>query len=200
MKEPECVVDILDDLDELAADNDKVSVAQMVEGFGDRSYGPFLLVPALLELTPVGAIPGVPTFLALVIAIVAVQMLLGRSHLWLPGFIENRSVSAKKLNAATDKLRGLAEWMDRHFHGRLKHFTTKWYRRIAAIIILGLCASIPPLEIVPFASSGPMLAIACFGLAIMVRDGALMLLATVLSAGAVALGVGLWSGGGDSGG
>ena len=202
MKEPHSVKDILDDLDELAEDKDEVCIADVVEAFGDRSYGPFLLVPALVELTPIGAIPGVPTFLALVIAVVAVQMLVGESHLWLPGFIENRSVKGEKLAKASKKLRGIGKFMDKWFHGRMKHFTSRWYRRLAALIILFLCASIPPLEVLPFASSGPMLAIACFGVAIMVRDGLLMIVATALGIGAIGLGYSLWSGGesGSSGG
>lgn len=201
MKEPHCVKDILDDLDELAEQNDEVSIADVVEAFGDRSYGPFLLVPALVELTPLGAVPGVPTFLAVIIALVAAQMLFGKSHLWLPGIIENRSVKADKLARASGKLRGVAKFMDKWFHGRLKHFTTHWYRRLAALVILFLCASVPPLEVLPFASSGPMLAIACFGVAIMVRDGLLMIIATLLGFGAIGLGYTLMAGGeGGSGG
>ena len=52
-------------------------------------------------------------------------------------------------------------------------------------MILLLCCLVPPLELVPFASSAPMLAIAAFGLALMVRDGLLMLAAFTLSLGAV---------------
>lgn len=195
MKEPECVVDILDALDELADKGEKVAIADVVEKFGGRSYGPFLLIPALLELSPVGAIPGIPTFLAITVGIVAFQMLIGKGHLWLPGFIENRSVSSEKMKKATKKLQGIAKFLDKHFHGRMKHFTGRWYRRIAALIIIALALTIPPLEVIPFASSGPMLAIACFGLAIMVRDGLLMLIATGLSVAAFGLGFGLWSGG-----
>lgn len=198
MKEPECVVDILDDLDELADEQDEVAIADVLEGFGERSYGPILLIFALLEITPIGAIPGVPSFLALTIALIAVQMLLGGSHLWLPGFIENRSVSSDKLDKATDKLRGIAAFLDKHFHGRMTWLTSRWFRRVAAVLILLLCASVPPLEVLPFASSAPMLAIACFGLAMMVRDGLLMLVATGLAMGATgfALAQLLGSGGG----
>lgn len=185
MKEPQCVADILDDLDELADENDEVAIADVLEGFGDRSYGPFLLLLPLLEISPIGAIPGVPSFFALTIAFVAGQMLLGKDHLWLPGFIENRSVSADKLDKASDKLRGIARFLDKHFHGRAKALTSDPARRVAAILILCLCVSVVPLEVLPFASSAPMLAIAGFGLAIMVRDGWLMAAATVAALAAI---------------
>ncbi|WP_237437742.1 exopolysaccharide biosynthesis protein [Altericroceibacterium endophyticum] len=192
---PQNVCDILDCLDDLAEEQDEVSVDRVIHAFGSRSYGPCLIVPALLELTPIGAIPGVPTFLAITIAICAVQIVMGRRHLWLPGLIGNRGISAEKLKQGAEKLRRPARWLDRWFHGRLKALTTGMFTRIAAAIVLLLCCTVPPLELLPFASSGPMLAIAAFGLALLVRDGALMLVALALSAGALGLGayIGLWA-------
>ena len=60
--------------------------------------------------------------------------------------------------------------------------------------MIAICLTVPPLDLVPFGGSGPMLAIAMFGLAILVRDGVLMIVALALSAGAVTLGLLLWSG------
>lgn len=181
LKEPHSVDDILDDLDELAEENDRVSIADTVEAFGQRSWGPLIMLPALLEITPMGGIPGVPTFLAVVIALVAVQMVIGHDHLWMPGFIEDRCVDADKLKKASRKLRGAGKRLDQWFHGRWERFAIAPWSKVAGVLILLLCATVPPLELLPFASSAPMLAIACFGLALMVRDGALMLVASSLA-------------------
>lgn len=181
MKEPHSVADILDDLEELAKGSDKVSIADTVEAFGERSWGPLILLPALLEITPIGGIPGVPTFLAVVIALIAVQMVIGHDHLWMPGLIEDRCVEADKLKTASDKLRPAGDRLDRWFYGRWHVFTRAPWTTIAGVLILLLCVTVPPLELLPFASSAPMIAIACFGLALMVRDGALMLIATALA-------------------
>ena len=59
-------------------------------------------------------------------------------------------------------------------------------------MVVALCCTVPPLELIPFASSAPMLAIAAFGLAILVRDGLLMLVALALSLLAVGLGGYFW--------
>ncbi|AKM10687.1 exopolysaccharide biosynthesis protein [Croceicoccus naphthovorans] len=198
--DPHSVCEILDCLDEVADEHDKVSVGDVLDAIGSRSYGPFLLIPALLEITPVGAIPGVPTFLAVIIAIIALQMLFGRKHIWLPGFIRHRSVSADKVEKSSHKLRKIAAFLDKWFHGRLKALTHGVPVRIAALLIIGLCATVPPLEVLPFASSGPMLAIAAFGLGLMVRDGLLMLIATALSLGAFGLGFTMMGGEESSGG
>lgn len=190
--QPHCVGDILACLRELADEHGHVSVEDIARRFGTRSHGPFLLVPALIVLTPIGAIPGVPTFLALTIAIVALQKLMGRGHIWLPRLIGLREVSARKLRRATARLKGLAGWLDRHFHGRKVALTHAPFSRFAALVIIGLCAMVPPLELLPFAASIPMAGIAAIGLAFLVRDGVLMIAALVLSSAALAAGGYLW--------
>lgn len=174
---PYSVGDILDCLEELADEGETVSVDQIMNAFGSRTYGPAILVPALLDLTPVGAIPGVPSFLALIVAVVALQKLLGRWHLWLPAFISNRRVSSDKLAKGAEKLRPVARFMDRIFHRRLKFMTRAPFAQIAAAVILLLCFLVPFLEVLPLAAAVPMIAIAAFGVAILVRDGVLMALA-----------------------
>lgn len=190
------VGEILDRLRGLADRQDKVSIGDVLDAIGDRSYGPALMIPALLEISPIGGIPAVPTFLALIVAMTAVQLLLGKEHLWLPGFIQRRSVSGEKMHKAADKLDGVARWMDRWFHGRLPRFVKEPFPRIAAGLVILLCLTVPPLEFIPFASTAPMAAIAAFGLALLVRDGLLMLVAGALSLAAFALGMGLVGGSG----
>jgi hypothetical protein len=203
--EPHSVGDILDKLRELAGKGDKVRLGDVVEAVGKRSFGPFLLIPAMIDISPIGSIPGLPTVLAVVIAITAVQLLLGRDHLWLPGFLANRSRKSEDVKKAADKLDGLARRLDGWFHNRLPRLTTKPFQRMAAVIVLLLTLTVPPLELLPLATTAPMAAIAAFGLALLVHDGLLMLIAGVLSLGAIALGLGLVSstgvlGGGGEGG
>lgn len=179
------VCDILNILRRTADRHDRVSIGDVLDAIGDRSYGPALLIPALIEITPIGGIPGLPTFLALIIAVAAVQLLLDKDHLWLPQFIQQRAVSADKLHKAADKLNPFAVRLDRWFHGRLRRFVRQPLPRIAAAIVVALCLTVPPLEFVPFASTGPMLAIAAFGLAMLVRDGLLMIAALAISLAAI---------------
>lgn len=57
--------------------------------------------------------------------------------------------------------------------------------KIAALVVILLCITVPPLEVLPFANSGPMLAIAAIGLALTVRDGVVMLIALALGIAAI---------------
>ena len=176
---------ILDALDALAGEGDQVKVGDMVGAFGTRSYGPFLIVPALLEISPIGAVPGVPTALAAMVVLFAAQMLFGARRLWVPGFIERAHFSSARLARGVKKVRPLACRLDGWFHGRLRRLTTGAFVRLAAAGCIALAITVPLLEVVPFASSIPMAAIAMFGLALLVGDGLLMLGACVLAAGAV---------------
>lgn len=185
--EPHNVTETVEALENIARKHagECVCVGDVLDEFGERSFGLFILVFALVEITPIGAIPGLPTFLAFVIATVAVQLFLGRDHVWLPQFVQRRNVRSGLLMQAGKKLEGIAHWLDTRFHGRLRRFTGRRMQRIAAVFVLLLCLTVPPLEFVPFASSAPMLAIAAFGLAILVRDGLLMLAACGLSVAAL---------------
>lgn len=184
-EEPEGVEEVLGQLDDLTTKSGEVCISDVLDDFGGRSFGPFIMLPALLELTPVGGIPGVPTFLAALIALVAVQLLIGKEHIWMPGFLQNRAVESKKLHKGIAKLRGVAHWLDEHSHGRLKPMTQGVWVKIAALVVILLCMTVPPLEVLPFASSGPMLAIAAIGLALTVRDGVVMLIALALGIAAI---------------
>ena len=189
--DPHSIGDILDSLGTLADEQDRVSLGDAVAAFGNRSYGPFLLVPALIEVSPIGSIPGLPTVLAAIIALFAVEIVIGREHLWLPKFLARRSAKAATVDKATRKLRGVARFADRWFHGRLPVLTRGPFVRVAGLCCLLLAMTVPPLELLPVASTAPMAAIAAFGLALLVRDGVLMIAATVLAGVAVAVGVGV---------
>jgi hypothetical protein len=182
---PESLGDILDRFEELAQQESRVAVADMVDAVGTRSYGPFLIVPALIELSPVGGVPGVPTVLAALVALFAVQMLLGRRRLWIPGWVARRGLGAPRLTRLVAAVRPMADRADRWFHGRLRALTSGVGVRVAALVCIALAMLVPPLEVFPFASSAPMGAIALIGLALLVRDGALMVLASLLAGGAV---------------
>ena len=189
------VCGILDELADTARERERVEVGTLVEAFGHRGYGALLLVPALIEVSPVGGIPGVPTALAAIVVLFAVQIVMGRDHMWLPDVIERRSVDADGLGKAVERMRPVAGRLDRWFHGRLQGLVRRPFTQIAAGACALLALTVPPLEVVPFASTAPMGAIAAFGLALLVRDGALMLVAIGLSALAVGVGGKLLLGG-----
>ncbi|MFD1340881.1 exopolysaccharide biosynthesis protein [Litorisediminicola beolgyonensis] len=182
------VADLIDRLCEKSeeGDSDSVSMADLLDAIGARSYGPLLLAIALIVISPVGAIPTVPSLAAVAIALVALQLLIGRKHVWLPQVLRRREVSGDRLRTGIEKMRPVADVMDRWFGKRLSRLTGEPVRRVAALFILALCALVVPLELVPFGAVIPMGAILLFGLAITARDGILMVLAFLASGAALA--------------
>lgn len=187
---PSSIEDILKILKDLADKQDRVKLGDVIEAIGGRSFGPFLLLPALIDISPVGSIPGLPTILAAIIILIAAQLALGRDHLWVPGFLARRSLASKTVCKIVDKAKKPAAWADRWFHGRLPALTKGPFVRVAAVACILLALTVPPLELLPLATTAPMAAIATFGLALMVRDGAVMIVFILLAIGAVALGTG----------
>ena len=180
---------IFDDLCEAGKTSDSVTLGQLMEAMGHRGFGPFLIVPAFIEISPIGGIPGVPTLLACIIALFAAQIAMGHHHMWSPQLLKRQGIRSKTLHNALSKMRPVADWLDKWFHGRLKGFAGPVATRMAAFFVLALCLTVPFLEFVPFASTAPMAAIALVGLAITVRDGALMLAA--LTVAVIGLGLAL---------
>lgn len=183
--QPDTLGEILDGFEALAQSHPRVAVADLVDAVGPRSYGPFLIVPALIEISPLGGVPGIPTALAAVVVLFALQMLSGRKRMWMPGWLARRDVAAEKMKRLVASARPMSARMDRWFHGRLRWLTSGLGIRLAALACIALACMVPPLELIPFASSVPMGAIALIGLALLVRDGALMIVASLLACGAV---------------
>lgn len=162
---------VIDSIINRATEQEKVSVADIQEEVGHRSFGPFLFIPAIFEISPLGGVPGVPTLLGSIVAITAGQMLFGRREFWLPGFISKRSIKGERIKPAMQKIRPAVGVIDKALRPRLQRITQKpWTRAVAGLCVL--CAlTVPPLEVVPFGSSGPFVAIALIGLGLMGHDG-----------------------------
>jgi hypothetical protein len=184
----ESVGTLLDALERRRENERKVSIGWLFDQLGDRTYGPALLLPALIEISPIGGMPGVPTFLAGLIILFSVQILMGQRHLWLPGFVQRRRISHDRLMQASRALRPVARRLDNWFHGRLEWFTQSGWDRVVALICILFALTVPPLEFIPFASTIPMGAIALFGLSLLLRDGALVLAGLTLAIAGIAAG------------
>lgn len=200
-KEEGALTDVVDELEQASKDEDEVEVGHLIDALDHRGYGPALAVLPLVELSPIGGIPGFPTLLALTLAAITLRLLMGYDHFWAPNWLRKRRLNSDKVMKSLEWLKPVSLRIDAKLHERLKRFAGPMARRAACIVILLLLLTVPPLELIPFATSGPMIVIAIFGLGLLYRDGLLMLLGFI--GAAVAIAGGLWgligSGGGSSG-
>lgn len=171
---PHPVSEILDRL-EAAAEEADVSVDDLISHIGERSLAPLLLVPALLVVSPLSAIPGSPTLSAIIIGLIAVQMLLGRKRLWLPRTVQTRRVPSDRLRRATGFLRPPVTRLERLIRARLLAVTSRPGQVVILLTCLLITLVMPLMEILPLLSSIAALAIAFFATGLLTRDGLLVL-------------------------
>lgn len=168
---------MLEHIGGLAKDAEQVSLAQVVDSVGDRSFGPLLLIIGLMLFSPLSGVPGMAIFSGMFILLIALQMLLGRKHFWLPGFILRRSVAQGKLTKALDWVTPGARRIDRLIKPRLNFMLHPSSTYLIALLCVLVGTALPFMELVPFSSSIVGLALAILGLALVARDGLLVLIA-----------------------
>src|SRR5690606_39397155 len=89
---------LVERLDQLAHEEERVSLAAVLNVVARRSFGPLILVAGLITLAPiVGDIPGVPSMVGILVWVVSIQLLLRRGQIWLPGWLLRRSLSSSKV-------------------------------------------------------------------------------------------------------
>ncbi|MGB3626975.1 MAG: exopolysaccharide biosynthesis protein [Henriciella sp.] len=169
-------------------DGDEVTFGALLDLFGHRSFGPIVVMLGLLTLIPpLGGIPGLPAIVGLVIVLFSIQIVFGAEHIWVPGFIENRSISKDKLKKADENAGKWLSRIDKLISERLRFLTGKWATYFAAIVVTLLGLLMIPLEMVPFVVGVPGAAVVLFGLAFVARDGVLMLLGFLLASFAIGM-------------
>lgn len=134
----------------------------------------------------VGDVPGVPTTMGLLVVLTAVQALVGREELWLPGWLARRSVGAEGVRKAVGWLRPAARVVDGVVTRRLDALVGTGGDRALAVLCLLVGAAMPAMELVPFSANLGGLVLTLVGLAWIARDGALaalLLLAAAAGAG-----------------
>lgn len=186
--EPSSLGDVLDQL-VLACKGGRdgqVAVADVQQVIGQRSFGPMLLVPGLIGLSPIGAIPGLPGVMAIIELFFAGQILLGRRNPWLPGVVARRSMSAGRLERGIAAIRPYARWVDRYLlRPRLTILTRGPFFVAIALMCVLLSLIMPIIEVVPLAGIAPNAALTAFGLAVTAHDGVWALAAFVSTVGSV---------------
>ncbi|GAA4433098.1 exopolysaccharide biosynthesis protein [Bremerella cremea] len=188
---PESLTEVLQQMKE-NTEGDQISLGDVLDALDSRSFGPLLLVPAILAVSPIGAIPGMSIATGLVLLLVSVQMLVSSGRPWLPKRLLNFSFSRETFAQGIDKTLPWAKWLEKFTARRLTFLTTAPFYYVLAIIIALLAILFIPLALLPFAVSIPGLAVALFALGITVEDGVMVLLGLAIAGVAVGVTYFFW--------
>lgn len=180
-KKPSNLNSMLDNIADAGEHPEQVAVADVMATVGQRSFGPLLLLPGLIVLSPIAGIPGVGSAAGVAVLLIAGQLLIGSDSFWLPKFIRKRTVERERLEKSVEKLRPVARVVDKVLRPRLRFLTRRPFIYVVAATCVALALMLPVLDMVPFTSLVPASAITAFGLAIIAHDGALATIAFVLS-------------------
>lgn len=168
-----------------------LSFSDLLGGLGRRAFGMLLFVAVLPAFIPIpigGALSGP------LIVMIAAQLLVGLRRPWLPAFIARRGPKRQAL-ARFERI--VDPWLGRLEHLVRPRLTVLLDHRLASaftgllLLLLGLLLSLP----IPFTNYLLGALIVLFALALLERDGALMLvvwglgLATLVTTGALSGGL-----------
>lgn len=154
-----------------ALDHQTVSLGDIARHLGQASFTPLLLIPAFTVLSPLSGVPGLSSICGAIIALISLQLLLGRTHLWLPQWLLQRRISARKARNALNWLHVPADWLDRMTRQRLRFFVTSPGNLFPTIVCFFSGAAMPLLELVPFTSSILGGVVVLIAVGFQVRDG-----------------------------
>ena len=159
-------------------ESEKVSVKEIVDALDARSFGLAVLLFSLPSIVPMP--PGVPTVVGIILLIVAVQMVIGREDLWLPGILSKREFNRKALVGAFEGLAPRLQMIERVMKPRLLFMTGRVGAVFIGVIVL-VMAVVLILPLPPGGNFPPALACAVLGMGLAQRDGVIVAVGLVVS-------------------
>lgn len=157
---------------------ERLSFTDLAAQLHSRAWGGLLFIFSAINVLPLP--PGTSVFFALPLMIVSGQMVLGRSSPWFPARIDRRGVKKTELERLIAKMAGIEARIERVLKPRMASLTAPTATRLIGVVcfLLAILAAIP----IPLFHMAPAAAILLFGLALIYRDGALVIAAAVAAA------------------
>lgn len=155
-----------------AQEADKVAIGDLVNALRNRAFGILFLIFGIPNCIPMP--PGIPVVCGIILALIGLQMAMGRQELWLPETIARRTFSRSMLEAIVTRSRPWIERFEGWSSPRYEQFAGPTARRVvgATVVLLGLILLLP----IPFLGNlPPGFAVCIFGLGLVERDGLVIL-------------------------
>ena len=163
------------------ARQDTFEFAEFWDVMEKRGFGPMLALPSFIACTPIGAIPGIPSLAGGTILLIALQILLGRRHPWLPQKVMQLNCDADQLRYIVEKVKPYAVRVDRFLVPRCFFMRQPVFRSFIALCCAGCGLVMIPLELIPFMGLIPAFAVLIMAIGMATDDGAVALFGDSLS-------------------
>jgi hypothetical protein len=163
---------------------DQMTLQDLMEGLGERSFGFVLLIFGVLSA--ISIIPGLATIIAIPLLFFGLQMLAGYRTPWLPKSISGRSFAKADLIATIERAVPAMRWVERICKPRFLFLIGRLGERLLGLLIFILAAVIALPG--PGTNFAPGVAIAFMAIAIIERDGLLVFVGVLASVFALYIG------------
>ncbi|MCC6682456.1 MAG: exopolysaccharide biosynthesis protein [Phycisphaeraceae bacterium] len=184
------LVGIIDELDAATTGRDCISVEMVMDAFENRLFGPLMILPGLILISPLGGIPFLPAVVALFILLIAAQSLFRRKP-WVPAWIAQRHMRRDKLVKAINKLKPAARWIDKLLRPRMRFLVNGAMKPTLEVAACTMALLVFPLAPIPFAVQLPAWNLVLIGLARIADDG--LVAAFALGVSGVTIGLSIWA-------
>jgi hypothetical protein len=165
----------------------RISVGEILAVIGRRAFGPLLLAIGLFSISPATIVPSMTWATAVIVLVLAIQMMLGARHPWLPSAVLAAPVSPALLRTIARRARPWAERVDAVLKPRLPFLTEPPFINVAGALAALAALATFLLGLFPAAPLAPGITVVVLGLGLTARDGLVLLLSGLLAFGALAL-------------
>ncbi len=170
-----------------------VTVREMLDAVGRRSYGPILLLLGFIAISPLTIIPGTSWLVALIILLIAGQIVLGRAFPWVPKRVLDISFPRSALVTGVEHAGRYARPVDKVLKPRLAFLSRTPFIGLSALVCIAAALVTFPLGLIPFGPVLPGLTVLLFGLGLTARDRFVLMAAGLGLAGAIYILMRVWS-------
>jgi len=160
-----------------------MKLGQMLQDLQQSAFGVFLFVAILPAFIPVPGLGGAVS--GPLVVLIGAQMLCGMRRPWLPAFIARRGPRRSTMHSFLDRIDGALRRLDRLLKPRMPHLLAPVIAHAFTgllLVLLGVLLSLP----IPFTNYLFGFQLLLFALALLERDGVLMLLNWIGAIAAIA--------------
>ena len=161
---------------------DTVTLEEILHRFSRRAFGVLVLVATLPAFLPLPA--GAGAISGPLVALLGAQMLFGMRHPWLPARLRRRGIPRSRFRRFSERMHPWLLKVERLVKPRLAGFTEHLASHLISgllLLLLGILLSLP----IPLTNYPIGLLILAYAVALIERDGVLLLIAWGLGAATV---------------
>jgi hypothetical protein len=163
---------------------ERVSLRQMLDEMGERSFGFLLILFSVPNLLPLPGVPGVSFVTGMAILFISIQLILARDELALPRWLSGKSFSRVQLAHFVAKTNPVLRWLEKPVRPRLSPLVAGAGERVVGMVALihALTLALP----IPMGNLPQAVALILLALALIELDGVMAIFGYIASILAVA--------------